>query len=53
MYFLLTFRCITTFEEQCSFVKFALKKQQENLFWRLSAKVFCRIVSYLNELREY
>ncbi|VDP49571.1 unnamed protein product [Schistosoma mattheei] len=35
--------CITTFEEQCSFVKFALKKQQENLFWRLSTKVFCRI----------
>lgn len=35
--------CITTFGEQCSIVKFALKKCQENFFWRLSAKVFCRI----------
>ncbi|KAH8877131.1 RING finger protein [Schistosoma japonicum] len=35
--------CFTTFGEKCSFVKFALKKQSENLFWKMSTKVFCKI----------
>ncbi|CAH8547639.1 unnamed protein product [Schistosoma turkestanicum] len=35
--------CISTFGEKCSFVKFFVKKQPQNLFWRFSTKVFCRI----------